>query len=166
VLLPFQRNTGPTLSAFNAWVVMKGLETLPLRAFKQSEQAVALGEFLEPRVTKTGGHLLHPGLPSHPRHDLAKAQMDATGPIFALDVGTRARAFAVLDALALIDISNNIGDARSLMCHPASSTHAGMTEEARADMGVTEGLLRINVGLEDIADLVEDMDQALKAAGI
>ena len=166
VLMPFQRNTGPTLSAFNAWVVMKGLETLPLRAFKQSEQAVMLGEFLEPRVTAAGGHLRHPGLPSHPRHDLAKAQMDATGPIFALDVGTRARAFALLDALQLIDISNNIGDARSLMCHPASTTHANMGDEARAAMGVTEGLLRINVGLEDIADLIEDMDQALAAAGM
>lgn len=166
VLMPFQRNTGPTLSAFNAWVVLKGLETLPLRAFKQSEQAVALGEFLEPRVNAAGGHLLHPGLPSHPRHNLAAAQMDATGPIFAFDVGTRARAFAVLDALKLIDISNNIGDARSLMCHPASTTHANMGDEARAAMGVTEGLLRINVGLEDIADLTEDMDQALAAAGI
>lgn len=166
VLMPFQRNTGPTLSAFNAWVVLKGLETLPLRAHKQSEQAVALGEFLEPRVIKAGGHLLHPGLPSHPRHTLAVAQMDATGPIFALDVGTRTRAFALLDALKLVDISNNIGDARSLMCHPASSTHANMGDEARAAMGVTEGLLRINVGLEDIADLVEDMDQALSAAGI
>jgi O-succinylhomoserine sulfhydrylase len=166
VLMPFQRNTGPTLSAFNAWVVLKGLETLPLRAFKQSEQAVALGQFLEPRVTKAGGHLLHPGLPSHPRHALAMAQMDATGPIFALDVGTRARAFALLDALKLVDISNNIGDARSLMCHPASSTHANMGDEARAAMGVTEGLLRINVGLEDIADLTEDMDQALAAAGM
>jgi O-succinylhomoserine sulfhydrylase len=166
VLMPFQRNTGPTLSAFNAWVVLKGLETLPLRAFKQSEQAVALGQFLEPRITKAGGHLLHPGLPSHPRHILALAQMDATGPIFALDVGTRARAFAVLDALQLVDISNNIGDARSLMCHPASSTHANMGDEARAAMGVTEGLLRINVGLEDIADLIVDMDQALAAAGI
>lgn len=166
VLMPFQRNTGPTLSAFNAWVVMKGLETLPLRAFAQSKSAVALGEFLEPRVTRAGGHLLHPGLPSHPRHNLALAQMDATGPIFALDVGTRARAFALLDALKLIDISNNIGDARSLMCHPASTTHAGLTEEARAEMGVTEGLLRINVGLEDIEDLTEDMDQALAAAGI
>lgn len=166
VLMPFQRNTGPTLSAFNAWVVLKGLETLPLRAFKQSEQAVALGEFLEPRVTKAGGHMLHPGLASHPRHNLALAQMEATGPIFAFDVGTRAKAFAVLDALQLIDISNNIGDARSLMCHPASTTHANMGEEARAAMGVTEGLLRINVGLEDIADLTEDMDQALAAAGI
>ncbi|OYU73644.1 MAG: O-succinylhomoserine sulfhydrylase, partial [Alphaproteobacteria bacterium PA3] len=80
VLMPFQRNTGPNIAAFNAWVVMKGLETLPLRAFKQSEQAVALGQFLEPRVTKAGGHLLHPGLPSHPRHNLAMAQMDAPGP--------------------------------------------------------------------------------------
>jgi O-succinylhomoserine sulfhydrylase len=166
VLMPFQRNTGPTLAAFNAWVVMKGLETLPLRAFKQSEQAVALGQFLESRVQAAGGHLLHPGLPSHPRHDLALKQMAATGPIFAIDVGTRARAFAILDALQLIDISNNIGDARSLMCHPASTTHANMGDEARAAMGVTEGLLRINVGLEDIADLTEDMDRALAAAGI
>jgi O-succinylhomoserine sulfhydrylase len=166
VLLPFQRNTGPNLSAFNAWVVMKGLETLPLRAFKQSEHAVQLGEFLEPRVTAAGGHLRHPGLPSHPRHDLAKAQMDATGPIFAFDVGSRDKAFAILDALQLIDISNNIGDARSLMCHPASTTHANMGDEARAAMGVTEGLLRINVGLEDIEDLIEDMDQALAAAGM
>jgi O-succinylhomoserine sulfhydrylase len=92
--------------------------------------------------------------------------MDATGPIFAFDVGTRARAFALLDALKLVDISNNIGDARSLLCHPASTTHANMGEDARAAMGVTEGLLRINVGLEDIADLTEDMDQALVAAGI
>lgn len=166
VLLPFQRNTGPTLSPFNAWVVLKGLETLPLRAHKQSEQAVALGRFLEPRITAAGGRMLHPGLESHPRHQLAKAQMEATGPIFAFDVGTRERACAVLDALELIDISNNIGDARSLMCHPASTTHANMGAEARAEMGVTEGLLRINVGLEDIQDLIEDMDQALAAAGI
>ena len=166
VLMPFQRNTGPTLSAFNAWVVLKGLETLPLRAFKQSEQAVALGQFLEPRVVKAGGHMLHPGLASHPRHNLALSQMDATGPIFAFDVGTRAKAFALLDALKLVDISNNIGDARSLMCHPASTTHANMGDEARAAMGVTEGLLRINVGLEDIDDLTEDMDQALAAAGM
>ncbi|WBY16126.1 aminotransferase class I/II-fold pyridoxal phosphate-dependent enzyme [Erythrobacteraceae bacterium WH01K] len=166
VLLPFQRNTGPNCAPFNAWVVLKGLETLSLRAHRQSENAVALGQFLEPRLEKAGGRILHPGLPSHPRHDLAKAQMEATGPIFAFDVGTRARAFAVLDALELVDISNNIGDARSLMCHPASTTHAGMAAEARQDMGVTEGLLRINVGLEDIADITEDLDAALKAAGI
>jgi cystathionine beta-lyase/cystathionine gamma-synthase len=108
--------------------------------------------------------MLHPGLASHPRHALARQQMDATGPIFAFDVGTRERAFALLDALELIDISNNIGDAKTLMCHPASTTHANMGEEARAEMGVTDGLIRINVGLEDIADLTEDMDRALGAA--
>ncbi|MGB7419320.1 MAG: aminotransferase class I/II-fold pyridoxal phosphate-dependent enzyme [Erythrobacter sp.] len=165
-LLPFQRNTGPNISPFNAWVVMKGLETLSLRADHQSSNAVALGRFMEERVDAAGGHMRHPGLPSHPRHDLAVTQMDATGPIFAFDVGTRERAFVILDALELIDISNNIGDAKSLMCHPASTTHANMGEEARADMGVSEGLLRINVGLEDIADLTEDMDRALAAAGI
>ncbi|WP_252258133.1 trans-sulfuration enzyme family protein [Erythrobacter aurantius] len=166
VLMPFQRNTGPTISAFNAWVVMKGLETLSLRAHHQSRSAVALGEFLEPRIVKAGGEMRHPGLASHPRHALAISQMEATGPIFAFDVGSRERAFAILDALELIDISNNIGDSKSLMCHPASTTHANMGAEARAEMGVTEGLLRINVGLEDIADLTEDMDRALSAAGI
>jgi O-succinylhomoserine sulfhydrylase len=162
VLLPFQRNTGPNIAPFNAWVVMKGLETLELRALRQSENALKLGQFLEPRVPK----MLHPGLPSHPRHALAMSQMSAAGPIFAFDVASRERAFAILDALQLVDISNNIGDARSLMCHPASTTHANMGEEARADMGVTEGLLRINVGLEDPQDLIEDLDQALKSAGL
>lgn len=162
VLLPFQRNTGPNLSPFNAWVVLKGLETLDLRARRQSENALELGRFMEGRVPK----ILHPGLPSHPRHELAMRQMVATGPIFAFDVGDRATAFAVLDALELVDISNNIGDARSLMCHAASTTHAGMTQEARDEMGVTEGLLRINVGLEDVEDLKEDLDRALKAAGL
>lgn len=166
VLMPFQRNTGPVISAFNAWVVMKGLETLPLRARQQSENAIALGQFLEPRIEAAGGRMLHPGLTSHPRHEMAVRQMDATGPIFAFDVGTQDAAFAILDALELIDLSNNIGDAKSLMCHPASTTHAVMGEEGRAAMGVTNGLLRINVGLEDIADLIEDMDQALAAAGL
>lgn len=161
VLLPFQRNTGPNCAPFNAWVVLKGLETLGLRAHRQSESAVELGRFLESRVPR----ILHPGLESHPRHALAMKQMSATGPIFALDVETREKAFSLLDALELIDISNNIGDARSLMCHPASTTHAGMSDEDRADMGVTEGLLRINVGLEDIEDLKEDLDQALTKAG-
>lgn len=166
VLLPFQRNTGPNCAPFNAWVVLKGLETLSMRAHHQSRSAVALGEFLEPRIAKAGGQMLHPGLPIDPAHNLAMKQMEATGPIFAFDVSTRAKAFAILDAIELIDISNNIGDSRSLLCHPASTTHAGLSEEARAEMGVTEGLLRINVGLEDIQDLTEDMDAALKAAGI
>jgi O-succinylhomoserine sulfhydrylase len=162
VLLPFQRNTGPTLSPFNAWVVLKGLETLELRARRQSENALALGRFVENRVPR----ILHPGLPSHPRHALAMRQMAACGPIFAFDVGSREKAFAVLDALELIDISNNIGDARSLMCHPASTTHAGLSDETRAEMGVSEGLLRINVGLEDIEDLTDDLGRALEAADL
>ena len=166
VLLPFQRNTGPNIAPFNAWVVLKGLETLELRAMRQSENALKLGEFLEPRIEAAGGRMLHPGLASHPRHELALRQMTATGSIFAFDVGSRQRAFAILDALQLVDISNNIGDARSLMCHPASTTHASMEPEARAEMGVTEGLLRINVGLEDPLDLIEDLDQALQASHI
>ena len=163
VLLPFQRNTGPNLSPFNAWVVLKGLETLDLRIRRQSETAVRLGQMLEGRVAR----MLHPGLPSHPQHNLARRQMAACGPIFAFEVGGgRAQAHALLDALELIDISNNIGDARSLMCHPASTTHYSVGPEAREAMGVGEGMLRLNVGLEDPADLAEDLDRALKAAGL
>jgi cystathionine gamma-synthase/O-succinylhomoserine sulfhydrylase len=163
VLLPFQRNTGPNLSPFNAWVVLKGLETLDLRAKKQSENALALGKFMEGRVPT----ILHPWLDSHPGQALAMKQMDACGPIFSVVLdGGRAQAHALLDALRIIDISNNIGDSRSLMCHPASTTHHNMGAEAREAMGIGEGMLRLNVGLEDIDDLIEDMDQALSAAGL
>ena len=163
VLLPFQRNTGPNLSPFNAWVVLKGLETLDLRAKKQSENALALGKFMEDRVPT----ILHPWLDSHPAQALAMKQMDACGPIFSFVLdGGRAQAHGLLDALKLIDISNNIGDSRSLMCHPASTTHHNMGPEGREAMGIGEGMLRINVGLEDIEDLKEDMDQALKAIGL
>lgn len=163
VLLPFTRNTGPTLSAFNAWVVLKGMETLDLRIRRQSENALAVGRFLEGRVPRIN----HPGLPSHPQHALAMGQMDAAGPIFSFEVADgRAQAHALLDALTLIDISNNIGDSRSLMTHPSSTTHAGVTEDKRAEMGIGEGLLRLNVGLEDPQDLIDDLDQALTAAGL
>jgi O-succinylhomoserine sulfhydrylase len=162
VLLPFTRNTGPTLSAFNAWVVLKGLETLDLRIRRQSENAIKIGRFLEGRVPK----ILHPGLPSHPQHNLAMSQMEAAGAIFAIEVDGRAQAHGLLDALTLIDISNNIGDSRSLMTHPASTTHSSVAEEKRLEMGVTEGMLRLNVGLEDPDDLVEDLHQALTAVGL
>ena len=161
-LLPFTRNTGPTLSPFNAWVVLKGLETLDLRIRRQSESAVTVGTFLEGRVPT----ILHPGLPSHPQHDLAMSQMDACGPIFAFEVADRAQAHGLLNALALIDISNNIGDSRSLMTHPASTTHSGLAEDKRREMGVTEGMIRINVGLEDPRDLIDDLDQALRTVGL
>ncbi|MBX9859196.1 MAG: aminotransferase class I/II-fold pyridoxal phosphate-dependent enzyme [Sphingomonas sp.] len=162
VLLPFHRNTGPTLSPFNAWVVLKGLETLDLRIQRQSENAVKVGRFLEPRVPR----ILHPGLPSHPQHNLAMSQMSACGPIFAFEVADRAQAHGLLDALELIDISNNIGDSRSLMTHPASTTHSGVAEEKRLEMGINEGMLRINVGLEDPADVIDDLDRALGKVGL
>lgn len=162
-LLPFIRNTGPTLSAFNAWVVLKGLETLDLRIRRQSANAIEVGRFLERRVPR----ILHPGLPSHPQHALAMAQMDMAGCIFAFELdGGRAQAHALLDSLTLIDISNNIGDSRSLMTHPSSTTHSGLSEDKRVEMGVTEGMIRINVGLEDPADVIEDLDQALRAVGL
>jgi O-succinylhomoserine sulfhydrylase len=161
-LLAMQRHTGPNLSPFNAWVVLKGLETLHLRAHKQSENALKVGKFLEGRVPRIN----FPALPSHPQHNLAMHQMDAAGPIFSFEVKDREQAFAVLNALSLIDISNNIGDARSLMCHNASTTHYSVSAEARAEMGVTEGMLRLNVGLEDPEDVIEDLDQALSRAGV
>lgn len=163
VLLPFQRNTGPNCAPFNAWVVLKGLETLDLRIRRQSENAMKVAQYIESRGVRT----LYPGLASHPQHELAARQMDAFGPIFAFEVpGERARAHAVLDALQLVDISNNIGDSRSLMCHPASSTHHGVGPETRADMGVGEGMLRLNVGLEDPDDVIDDIGQALTRAGL
>ena len=161
-LLGFIRNTGPTLAPFNAWVVLKGLETLDLRIRRQSENALAVARFLEGRVAT-----MYPGLASHPQHALATTQMEAGGTIIAIEVdGGRAQAHALLDGLALVDISNNIGDSRSLMTHPSSTTHAGLAVEVREAMGVREGLLRLNVGLEDPADVIADLDQALAAAGL
>jgi O-succinylhomoserine sulfhydrylase len=163
VLLPFQRNTGPNCAPFNAWVVLKGLETLELRAMRQSENAMKVGRFVESRVPR----ILHPGLPSHPQHELAAKQMKAFGPIFSFILdGGREQAMALLNALELVDISNNIGDSRSLMTHPASTTHHGVGPEVRADMGVEEGMLRINVGLEDPEDIIADLDQALTSVGL
>ncbi len=162
-LTPFQRNTGPNLSPFSAWVVLKGLETLDLRIRRQSENALAVGSFLEARVPK----MLHPGLASHPQHNLAMRQMDACGSIFSFVLdGGRRQAHDFLNALALVDISNNIGDSRSLLTHPASTTHHSVGPEARAAMGVDEGMLRINVGLEDPEDVKADLDQALRKVGL
>ncbi|PZU09115.1 O-succinylhomoserine sulfhydrylase [Sphingomonas sp.] len=162
-LLSFTRNTGPTLSAFNAWVVLKGMETLDLRIRRQSENALKVATFLDKRVPEC----LYPGLASHPQHELAMRQMQAGGTILAVNLdGARAQAHGLLDALALIDISNNIGDSRSLMTHPASTTHAGLSAEVREAMGVGEGMLRLNVGLEDPEDLIEDLDRALETIGL
>ncbi len=161
VLMPFQRNTGPIAAPFNAWVVLKGLETLPLRAKAQSASAMEVARFLEGR----GVQMLHPGLESHPQHAIAARQMDAFGNIFSFNLKDRAEAFAMLNAFELIDISNNIGDAKSLACHPASTTHNNMGPEGRAEAGVGEGMIRMNVGLEDVQDLIEDLDRGLRAIG-
>ncbi len=162
-LLPFQRNTGPTLAPFNAWVVMKGLETLDLRARHQAATALDLGRFMQDRVPI----ILHPSLPSHPQHDLAQRQMPGGVTIFSFVLdGGAAQAHAVLDSLELIDISNNVGDSRSLMAHPASTTHYAIGADVRAEMGVSDGMLRLSVGLEDVQDLIEDLDQALQKAGL
>ncbi|PXA83197.1 O-succinylhomoserine sulfhydrylase [Nostoc sp. 3335mG] len=162
-LLSFTRNTGPTLSPFNAWVVLKGLETLDLRVRRQSENALKVAGFLEKRVPKA----LNPGLPSHPQHDLAMRQMAAGGNIVAIFLdGGREQAHGLLDAMQLVDISNNLGDSRSLMTHPASTTHASLSDEVKADMGITEGMLRLSVGLEDPDDVIDDFDRALKAVGL
>ena len=163
VLLPYQRNTGATLSPFNAWVVLKGLETLDLRANAQADAALKVAHFLETRVPT----VRHPGLASHPQHDLVARQMHKPGSIFSFEIeGGRAEAHAILDALELIDISNNIGDTKTLMTHPASTTHSSLTPEVRADMGVGENMLRISVGLEDPQDLIDDLDAALRKVGL
>lgn len=162
-LLAFTRHTGPNLSPFNAWVVLKSLETLDLRVQRACENALKVARFLEPRLPR----LLYPGLASHPQHELATRQMSAGGTILALFVdGGRPQAHALLDALELIDISNNLGDSRSLMTHPASTTHASVSAEAREAMGITEGMLRLSIGLEDPADVIDDLDRALKAVGL
>ncbi|BBC72386.1 O-succinylhomoserine sulfhydrylase [Altererythrobacter sp. B11] len=161
-LMPFQRNTGPILAPFNAWVVLKSLETLELRANRQSDNAMQVAKFLEGRVPQ----MLYPGLPSHPQHELCMKQMSAAGPIFSFVLDGREQAMALLDALELIDISNNIGDSRSLMTHPATTTHHNMGPEGRAEAGVAEGMLRLNVGLEDPLDLIEDLDRALQRIGL
>jgi O-succinylhomoserine sulfhydrylase len=159
-LRPLMRHTGPTMSPFNAWVVLKSLETLRLRVERQTASALALARWLE-------GHrgveaVRYPMLPSHPQHDLATAQMSGGGSIVTFWVpGGTERAFAVLDALSLIDISNNLGDAKTLVTHPATTTHHRIGPEVRAEMGVTDGVIRISVGLEDPADLQADLDQAL-----
>ena len=159
----FLRNTGPTISPFNAWLHLKSLETLELRMKQHSETALRVADFLanHRKVTR----VLYPFRPDHPQHNLAKAQMDGGGGVVAFEVeGGKPMAFKLANALGLIDISNNLGDSKSLLTHPETTTHQQMTPEARAAGGVTSGMLRLSVGLEDPEDLCEDLAQALKVA--
>ncbi|HVD63803.1 MAG TPA: O-succinylhomoserine sulfhydrylase [Lapillicoccus sp.] len=158
------RHTGPAMSPFNAWTLVKGLETMSLRVHRQHESSLALATALEshPRVIK----VLHPWLPSHPQYELAKRQMSGGGSVvtFVVD-GGKEDAFRVMNALEIVDISNNLGDAKSLVTHPATTTHRRLTPEARAAVGITDGTIRISVGLEDPLDLVEDVVIALEQLG-
>ena len=164
-LTPFFRHTGPTLSPFNAWVMLKGLETLDLRVQRSCDNALAVAEFLS--GCKGINKVLYPGLDSHPQHELAMAQMSAGGTLVSLEVdGGKEAAFKVLNAFGLIDISNNLGDAKSLCTHPATTTHHRLSPEERLAIGITDGLIRLSVGLEDADDLKEDLDQALGKAKV
>ncbi len=163
ILKPFMRHTGPSLSPFNAWVLLKGLETLELRVMQHCRNAAEIAGFLEGQ----GGlaKVLYPGLPSHPQHELAKAQMTDFGSVIAFDVeGGKERAFRFVNALELIDISNNLGDAKSLVTHPATTTHQRLSSEDRARLGIGDGMVRLSVGLEDPEDIKEDLARALAAA--
>ena len=159
------RHTGPAISAFNAWTLLKGLETLAVRVNFSTQSALRIAEFLE-------GHpairwVRYPFLASHPQHELAKRQMSGGGTVvtFELDApedGGKQRAFELLDGLRLIDISNNLGDAKTLITHPATTTHRAMGPEGRAAIGLGDGVVRISVGLEGTEDLIADLDQALR----
>ena len=161
-LLPFVRHTGPALSPFNAWVLVKSLETMDMRVRRMSENAQAIAEYLEKRPEiKT---VRYPGLPSHPEYALAQRQMSGGGSTIGIEfAGSAKDAFKVMNALRIIDISNNLGDSKSLITHPASTTHRRLSPEVQLEMGITPSVVRLSVGLEYVDDLIKDLDQAFKS---
>lgn len=157
------RHTGPSLSPFNAWTLLKGLETLPLRVEQQTKSAAKIADFLAER--KGVSRVIYPGRADHPQADVVRKQMSGGSTLICFDVdGGKQGAFAAENALQIIRISNNLGDAKSLITHPATTTHKNLSEEARAELGIGPGTLRLSVGLEDVNDLIEDLDGALKTA--
>jgi O-succinylhomoserine sulfhydrylase len=160
VLGPYLRNTGPALSPFNAWLLLKGLETLDLRMERHCANALKVARFLEgrPEIAR----VLYPGLESHPQYELAKTQMRGFGTVVAFELkGGKKEAYNLLNGLEVIDISNNLGDAKSLATHPWTTTHQRLAPEVKLAQGIGEGLIRLSVGLEDADDLIEDLEQAL-----
>lgn len=156
----FLRQTGPTMSPFNAWVMLKALETFSLRVSRQAESAAKIAAFLEshPKIER----IFYPGLASHPQADICRKQMTGGSTMIALEVkGGREGAFAAVNKLGIIKISNNLGDAKSLVTHPSTTTHQRFTEELRQELGIRQGLLRLSVGLEHADDLIADLEQAL-----
>ncbi|APR37928.1 O-succinylhomoserine sulfhydrylase [Paraburkholderia sp. SOS3] len=167
-VFPFVRSAGPTLSAFNAWVLLKGMETLSLRVERQSSNALAIASWLEthPAVKR----VFYPGLESHPQYAIAKRQQKAGGAILSFELkgdtpeAQRANAWRVIDSTKICSITGNLGDTRTTITHPATTTHARITPEARAAAGITEGLIRLAVGLEDAADVRADLERGLNGA--
>jgi O-succinylhomoserine sulfhydrylase len=163
LLMPFLRHTGPALSPFNAWLLVKGLETLGVRLAHQCATAKRIGELLQGH--RSVARTLYPHLPSHPQYELALKQMTAGGSVVSFELkGGKNAAFAFMDALEIIDISNNLGDSKSLITHPATTTHRAMGEEGRAKAGITDGMIRLSLGLESAADLERDVARGLAAA--
>jgi O-succinylhomoserine sulfhydrylase len=156
------RHTGPSLSPFNAWTLLKGLETLPVRVRQQTESAGKIADFLAEQKAIT--RVIYPGRADHPQADIVRKQMTGGSTLICFDLRDKQAAFDFENALDIVRISNNLGDAKSLITHPATTTHKSLTDEARAELGIGPGTLRISVGLEDVDDLIEDIDQALKAA--
>ena len=162
-LLEYMKHTGAAMSPFNAWVMLKGLETLDLRCRAAADSAESIARAVD-------GHAkieraIHPGLPSHPQHNLAATQMERPGTMVSFELkGGKAAAFRFMNALEIVRISNNLGDAKSIATHPTTTTHQRMTEEDRQSLGITPGLIRLSVGLEHADDLVRDIERGLDAA--
>lgn len=157
---PYLKHTGGSLSPFNAWVMLKGMETLDLRVRAQTATATHLAETLEGHSALS--KVIYPHLPSHPQYALATAQMTAGGTVLSLDIaGGKEAAFRFLNGLDIVTISNNLGDAKSIATHPATTTHQRLTPEQRAELGISDGLIRLSVGLEDADDLLDDLQSAL-----
>ena len=158
----FLRTAGPTLSPFNAWIVLKGLETLQVRMLAQSAAALELAQWLETR--KEVSRVFYPGLPSHPQYELARRQQRSGGALLSFEVkGGRAAAWRVIDSTRLVSLTANLGDVKTTIVHPASTTHGRISPEARAAAGITEGLIRVAVGLEAVSDLKADLQRGLEA---
>ncbi len=158
-LYDYFRHTGPSLSPFNAWVLLKGLETLPLRVEQQTTSAVKIADYLADN--KAVKRVLYPGRNDHPQAELAKQQMAKGSTLIAFELADKKKAFSFLNALEIIHISNNLGDAKSLITHPATTTHKNLADEDRVELGISDGLVRLSVGLEDVDDLIADLDRAL-----
>jgi O-succinylhomoserine sulfhydrylase len=158
---PYMKHTGGAMSPFNAWVMLNGMVTLDLRCRAMADTALALARYLDGRGDLA--KVIYPGLPSHPHYTLAMAQMGTGGTIVSFDAGSKERAFRALNAMEIVKISNNLGDARSIATHPATTTHQRLPQDQKDALGITPGLIRLSVGLEDADDLIADLRQALAA---